>query len=189
MSESSPSPWGSPPPPPAPSGYPPPGNPPSGYPPQYAPPGNQPPGYPPAPAPLSALSGGPFPLGRPLPPMVTAPLPPPAGVPLPPAKSGPRLRVVPTLLLLLVLGVIVTLAFVLPAIENERWKVGACLDYYPVDQVELDVNANLVDCANDEVRSVIVGVFGGGATLDDCRPLGAIASYTRNDKMYCIVEI
>lgn len=148
----------------------------------------------PPPEPAPTWSGGPFSLSRPLPPLPpppTGPLgaPAPAGVPQPPAKAGSHLRIVPTLLLLLILAVIVTFAFVLPAIESSRWKVGACLDYYPVGVIELDVDASVVDCAGDGARSVIVGVLGGDATLDDCRPLGAIARYVRNDTMYCIVEL
>lgn len=136
--------------------------------------------------------------GAPVPPGVPAqpgaPIPPgtpaPAATPEQPAKSGGGRRIISIVAAVVVLGAIGVFRFVLPAIEDSKWKEGACIDYYPAGLIEFDIDPNVVGCTDDAAKSKIVGVFGSDATIEEnCVPLGAFASVERGDKTYCIVEV
>jgi hypothetical protein len=133
--------------------------------------------------------GGVTPAGSPVPP--GEPVPAPAGAPQQPdAKGGGGRRIIGIVVTVVVLAAIGIFRFVLPAIEDSKWKEGACLDYYPTGLVEFNIDAKVVDCADGSAKSRIVGVFGSDATIErNCEPLGSLASVTRDDKTYCIVEV
>lgn len=128
-----------------------------------------------------AQAGGPVPPGTPVPPPVEAPQ--------QPAKKGGSGRMVSIIVGVLVLGAIAVFRFVLPAIEDSKWQVGACLDYFPTDVIEYDVKPNIVDCSDGAAKSKIVGVLGSTAAIEDCEPFGSFASVTRESDQYCIVEV
>lgn len=84
-----------------------------------------------------------------------------------------------------VLVVAVSVRIVLDYLEDRRWKVGACVDYYPNSPVEFDVDPHIVDCAGSAARSRIAGIAEPGAS---CESRGWFATVNRDGKTYCLIQ-
>ncbi len=128
------------------------------------------------------------PYGAP-PPQPGAPVP---GTPAEPAKKkgGPG-RLIGIIVAVLVIGGFAVFQYVLPAIEDSRFKVDACLDYFPTGIFETDIDPQVVDCGSSDAQSRIVAVFEDSSTADmeELCPANATAGVQRDTTLYCIVEV
>jgi hypothetical protein len=115
----------------------------------------------------------------------------PAPVPAPtePEKSkGGARKVISTIVVVLVVLGGLFVKFGLPYLEDQKFKVGACLD---VDLDGPDGNIdeiNAVDCSSSDAKSKIIAIFDG--TVEDTDrlcPETAIAGVQRDDKLFCVV--
>lgn len=134
--------------------------------------------------------GGPIrPLGGPIPPAPPGP-PAPLGVPPASGSSGIVRRIVTIVVALIVVGGLAYIGVIRPMMEDRKWVEGACIDYYPSDDLEDNIKARVVDCSDDRARARIVGVVEGDASIErDCEPLGSFARVDRKNADYCIVEL
>ncbi|HEY7224830.1 MAG TPA: hypothetical protein VH561_14730 [Micromonosporaceae bacterium] len=104
---------------------------------------------------------------------MTEPTPMPAGAPAPPApapakkKRGPLTIIGIVVVVLAILGV-AAYKFVLPAIAESQFKVGACINYYPPSDTPTTTNQQIsvVDCSSGDAKAKIIAVL-DGKTLND----------------------
>jgi hypothetical protein len=124
----------------------------------------------------------------------TAANPPAPAVPEAPAKKGGAGRIIGIVIAVLLVGGGLLYNFVIaPAIENAKWKVGACIDIAPVSEVTVQVDPKIVDCSSSEAKSEIIAVF-EGSNLDDaeakCTQPNATGAIQNEDgtTLYCLAN-
>lgn len=109
-----------------------------------------------------------------------------------PAKKSNSRRIISIVVLVLIVGGGILVRFVLPAIEDSKWKVGACVNYMPTSFIETSADdAGVVGCDDASARAEIIAVF-EDSTLNDADelcPSNWVASMTRDTTMYCLAEL
>jgi hypothetical protein len=134
----------------------------------------------------------------------TTPPPPSAtGLPAPtaPSTSKSPWRVIgPIVAIIVVIGGYVIFKGVIPAMADNKYKVGACLDTIPTSTTSqtLDTKPKVVDCTDSAAKSKIIAAI-EGKTLDDAATAcpsdwqAAISfkasSIITKDKLLCLVEV
>lgn len=116
----------------------------------------------------------------------------PAEAPQQPAKKGGTRRIISIVVLVLIVGGGILVRFVLPAIEDSKWKVGACVNFLPTSIIETSADeAGIVGCDDASAQSEIVAVFedSTNAQAEELCPSNAVASMTRDTTMYCLAEL
>ncbi len=114
-----------------------------------------------------------------------APAPAPAAEP---AKSGGKGKLIGTIILVLIVAGFAVYRFVLPAIEQSKFEIGACVDYYPQATSETNIDPKVVDCSDPSVKSEIVKII-EGSDVNDCLPEAeAYIQVNDSSKSYCIAE-
>jgi hypothetical protein len=103
-----------------------------------------------------------------------------------PAKSGGKGKLIGTIVLVLIAVGFIAFRFVLPMIEQSKFKVGACVDYYPVAISESNIDPKVVDCSDSAAKSEITEVL-ETTDVEQCAA-PATAGIQIDSKMYCIVE-
>jgi hypothetical protein len=152
---------------------------PSSTPGQYQPPGNPSPS--PFPAPGQSPAGG---------------FPPPGATPAaeaPAKKSGGARKIISIVVPVLIVAGFIVYRFVLPAIEDAKFKVGACVDQIATSTVVTTSteDPNIVDCNDAAARARIIEVIENSSIsqLDTACPAEAVAGFTRGDTLYCVAAV
>jgi hypothetical protein len=106
----------------------------------------------------------------------------------PPAKKKSRAGTIITwIIVVLVLLGTAYWKFAIPAMEDAKFKVGACLDVSTQGD-DAEVSPKVVDCASSTAHSKIIAVFSGKTNADAASvcPDSYEASLEYKNKLFCL---
>jgi uncharacterized membrane protein len=128
--------------------------------------------------------------GFPAPGQSSGGFPPPGAAPAEaPKKSGGARKLLSIIIPVLVVAGFIVYRFVLPAIEDAKYKVGACTDVSLTSNAT-QVEANVVDCASAEALSKIIAIRTDTplSAADTACPEEWIVAVERKGDLLCLAE-